>query len=187
MAIQSSSDRGFLVPVVIAFVVLAILGAAVFLLNPHKTAEFSVTKVDLFAPHTEFNAVPGSTHIIGEAPATEDDLYVVAHVRLTDKLRLPLFLSAWTATATLADGSSADATIVPASQLSRLGQSFPALPGLITQPAFRFNDEIAPGSTAEGTLIFLFPNLTQAAWQSKKSAELTLQLRNQNALTAKLP
>lgn len=184
---NQSSDRGPLLAVVIAFVILALVGAAVFLLNPHKTAEFAVSHVDLFAPHTEFQAMRGQTNVLGEQPQTEDDLYVVAHIRLTDKLRLPLFISAWTATVTLANGSSVDATIVPAKQLPRLGETFPKLPGLVSQPAVQFNDEVAPGSTLEGTLIFLFPNVKESDWQTKKSAELTLQLRNQDALTATLP
>lgn len=184
---MANSDRGPLLSVVIAFAVLCVIGVAVFLLNPHKTAEFSVTHVDLYAPHTEFSTIRGQTNVLGEQAQTEDDLYVVAHIRLTDKLRLPLFLSAWTATATLANGSTVDATIVPAKELPRLGETFPKLPGLVSEPAVQFNDEVAPGSTLNATLIFLFPNVKESDWQAKKSAELTVQLRNQDALTAKLP
>ena len=183
----TSSDRGPLTAVVIAFVVLAIIGAAVFLLNPHKVAELSVSKVDVFAPHTQFSADQGGpVHVLGETGQTEDDLYVVAHTSLTDKLRLPIFLFGWTSTMTLADGSSVDATVVPAQQLPRLGQIFPQLPPLASNP-IRDGDEIAPGATKTGDIILLFPNTTQDQWNKKKSATLTIELRNQEAQTVKLP
>src|ERR1700748_3777638 len=120
----SSSDRGPLTAVIIAFVVLAIITAAGFLLNPHKTAELSVSKVDLFAPHTQFDASKGSMKVLGETAQSEDDLYVVPHVSITDKLRLPLFLFGWTATVTLADGSTQDAPVVTPQQLPRLHHIF---------------------------------------------------------------
>ena len=183
----SSSDRGPLTAVVIAFVVLAIITAAVFLLNPHKIAELSVSKVDLFAPHTQFDAAQGSMKVLGETAQSEDDLYVVAHVNISDKLRLPLFLFGWTATVTLADGSTQDATVVPAQQLPRLGQIFPQLATLSTQQPFHDGDEIAPGTTSSGSFVLLFPNTTQDQWNKKRSAVLTIHLRNQEPQTVKLP
>jgi hypothetical protein len=183
----SSSDRGPLTAVVIAFVVLAIITAAIFYLNPHKTAELSLTKVDLFAPHTQFDASQGSLKVLGETAQSEDDLYVVAHVNITDKLRLPIFLFGWTATATFADGSTQDATVVPAQQLPRLGQIFPQLASLTAQQPFHDGDEIAPGTTASGSFVLLFPNTTEDQWHKKRSAVLTVELRNQEAQTIKLP
>jgi hypothetical protein len=183
----SSSDRGPLTAVIIAFVVLAIVTAAVFLLNPHKIAELSLAKVDLFAPHTQFAASQETTKVLGETAQSEDDLYVVAHVNITDKLRLPLFLFGWTATVTFADGSTQDATVVPAQQLPRLGQIFPQLASLATQQPFHDGDEIAPGTTASGSFILLFPNMTEDQWHKKRSAALTIELRNQEAQTLKLP
>jgi len=182
-----SSDRGPLTAVVIAFVVLAIITAAVFLFNPHKIAEISVSKVDLYAPHTEFAASQGSTHVVGETGQSEDDLYVVAHVNITDKLRLPLFLFGWTATVTFSDGTTQDATVVPPQQLPRLSQIFPQLAGLAATQPFHDGDEIAPGTTSAGSFILLFPNTTQDQWNKKRSAALTIELRNQEAQTVKLP
>jgi hypothetical protein len=183
---ETSSDRGPLTAVVIAFVVLAIVAAAVFLFNPHKIAEVSVSKVDLFAPHTQFQASQEAVHVLGETAQSEDDLYVVAHASITDKLRLPLFLFGWTATVTFTDGSTQDATVVPAQQLARLGQIFPQIPPMVNKP-FRDGDEISPGQTATGDFLLLFPNTTQDQWNKKRSATLTIELRNQEAQTVKLP
>lgn len=185
---DSSSERGPLTAVVIAFVVLALIAAAVFLFNPHKVAEVSVSKVDLFSPHTQFAASPGSgsMKVLGETAQSEDDLYVVAHTSFNNKLRIPVFLFGWTATVTFADGTTQDATIVPAQQLARLGQMFPQLPPLISNP-FHDGDEIAPNTTATGDFVLLFPNTTQDQWNKKRSAAMTIELRNQEAQTVKLP
>jgi hypothetical protein len=183
---NSSYTRGPLAAALIAVFAVIIIFVAMFLFNPRKTAVLSVTKVDLFAPHTEFKDLQGAIHVLGEAAASEDDLYVVAHVKLTDKLRLPIFLSDWTATVTLADGRTLDATTVPATQLPRLEETFPALTPLVSQP-LHYGDEVAPGATTEGSVVLLFPNTTQAAWQSKHSAVLTIELRDQNPQTAPLP
>jgi hypothetical protein len=182
----SPSDRGPLTAVLIAFAVLAVIAAAVFLLNPRKIADVSVSKVDVFAPHTEFASSPSSMHVLGETAQSEDDLYVVAHVSITDKLRLPLFLFGWTSTVTLPDGSTRDATTVPPQQLPRLGEIFPQIPPLAPHP-LHDTDEIAPGTTANGDIVLLFPNTTQDQWNKKKSATLTIELRDQQAQTVKLP
>ena len=100
---------------------------------------------------------------------------------------LPIFLFGWTATVTLADGSTQDATVVPAQQLPRLGQIFPQMASLATEQPFHDGDEIAPGTTTSGSFILLFPNMTQDQWNKKRSAVLTVQLRNQAAQTVKLP
>ena len=70
-------DRNSSVPkFLIAAAVMIVAGIAVFMLNPRKTADISVQKVELFAPHTEMNATPGVNQIIGAAASSEDDLYV---------------------------------------------------------------------------------------------------------------
>jgi hypothetical protein len=76
---------------------------------------------------------------------------------------------------------------VPAQQLPRLGQIFPQLASLTTQQPFHDGDEIAPGTTSSGTFVLLFPNLTQDQWNKKRSAVLTIELRNQQPQTVKLP
>jgi hypothetical protein len=184
--LNDSSTRGPSVAVVIAIAVLIVIAAAVFLLNPHKVADVTVTHVDYFAPHTEMDQMKGSIHVIGEQPETEDDLYIVASVKITDHLRLPLFLSAWTGGVTFANGSTADATTVPPRDMPRLGQTFPAFSALVTNP-INYDDEVAPGATREGQVILLFPNTTQDQWKSKKSATVTIELRNQEAQTVPLP
>ena len=101
--------------------ILIVVAVAVLYFNPRKTAELSVTKVQIFAAHTETKALQGSTHIIGTNPHADDDLYVLVTVKLTDKLRLPLFIKDETAILTAPDHSIAEASAI---QVPELPNSF---------------------------------------------------------------
>jgi hypothetical protein len=182
----SSSDRSPVIAVVLAFVIMVAVAAAVYLLIPHKLTDVTVTKVDVFAPHTEFKAPEGSMHVIGEEPQSEDDLYVVAHLNLTDKLHDRVFLDGWSATATLADGSTVDSTLVTRTVLPRLEQIFPQIADLATRP-LAAGDELDPGVTDSGSIVLLFPNTTADQWKNKRSAVLTINLREHMPQTVKLP
>jgi hypothetical protein len=187
-------DRSTLIPkLLIAALVLLAIGAAIYFLNPRKTAELSVQKIDLFAPHTVFKEMPSSTHIIGALPSSEDDLYVVATVSITDKLRLPIFLNSTSATLTTASGQTIPATTISASDVPRLEQTFPQILPLVSPPAaspinFGAEETVAPGTTRTGTVVMLFPQTTAATWHSRRSATLTIELANDAApLTVTLP
>lgn len=187
-------DRNALTPrLLVAALVMLAIGAAVYFLNPRKTAELSVQKVNLFTPHTEFKEMPSASHIIGALPSSEDDVYVVATVSITDKLRLPIFLSGNSATLTTASGQTVEATMISALDLPRLEQTFPQILPLVSPPAappIHFGDEeaLAPGATRVGTVVMLFPQTTAATWHSRKSATLNLELAHDAApLTVTLP
>ena len=184
---QSSSAPA----VIIALVVLAALAAAIFYLNPHQVAELKVTNTDLYAPHTTFAAPEGPStggmHVLGTpTTSSEDNLYVVAHVSLTDKLRLPIFLNGATAQLTLADGSQIEANLLSSVDLKRLEVIFPDITQHATAP-LSDGDEIYPGQTRTGTIVLPFPGQTSDAWNNKKGAKLTLHLRNQEPLITALP
>ena len=178
-------DHNRLIPkLLVAALVMVVVGVAVFLLNPRKTAEISVEKIDLFAPHTEFTAMPSASHLIGARPTSEDDVYVVATLRITDKLRLPIFLATASATMTTADGSTVEATVISPLDLPRLEGTFPQMLPLVSPPAatpIRFEDAVTPGATRVGTVVLLFPQTSEKAWKAKKSATLTVQLAHDAA------
>jgi hypothetical protein len=185
---DTSSDRRPVLAVVLAFVIMAIVAAAIYLFVHRKITDLSVSKVDLFAPHTEIQATEGggSVHVLGEAAQSEDDLYVVAHINITDKLNQRAFIYGWSATVTFADGSTLDSTLVAKSQLPRLEQIFPQISTLATQP-IGDGDELDPGVTDSGSVVLLFPNTTQDKWNQKRSAVLTINLRDHEPQTVKLP
>jgi len=187
-------DRNALTPrLLIAGLIMLAIGAAVYFLNPRKTAELSVQKIDLFSPHTVFKEMPSASHIIGALPSSEDDVYVIATVRIIDKLRLPIFLNGNSATLTTASGQTVEATMVSPTDLPRLEQTFPQILPLVSPPAappinFGAEEAVAPGATRIGTVVMLFPQTMAATWHSRKSATLTIELANDAApLTVKLP
>jgi hypothetical protein len=168
----------------IAGLAMIVAGVVVFMLHPRKAAEISVQKVDLYAPHTEFKAAPGDNKVIGAPASSEDDLYVVATLRITDKLRLPIFLNSTSATMTTAEGETIEAKIISPQDLPRLEQTLPEVLPLVNPPAAQpisLDDAVAPGTTRVGSVVLLFPQISAKAWQTKKSATLTLNLARDTA------
>jgi hypothetical protein len=171
---------------IVAGVIMLVVAVAVFVFNPWKTAEFTITKAEVYAPHTEFQQLKGGMHVLSGAPAAEDDLYIVATVRIVDKLRLPLFINDCTALLLNRDGTQLNATAISSRDLARLEQTFPALAPMAQHPLDE-KTPIAPGETREGTIVLQFPGLTAAAWNAKKSASLTLNLTHQGPQVVPFP
>ena len=191
LKIAPSRDSSNAPALILSLLILAAIAAAIFYFNPHKVSEFKVTSVDTYAPHTTFGALQGPTpngmHVLDTPTSTtENDLYVIAHVSLTDKLRLPLFISGAVARVKLGDGTELESNLLSASDLKRLEVIFPSLREHVTDP-ISDGDEVQPGQTRTGTVILPFPGQTDDAWHAKKSATLTLQLRNQNPQATAIP
>jgi hypothetical protein len=179
-------DRSFLPAIVVAVLVLIAIAVIVFLVYPREVAEVSVDKVQTYSPHTELKPMPGSLHVLGAQAVAEDDLYVVTKLRITDKLRLPIFVTSTTVTMTGPDGNAEQATAVAPVLYTRLEEIFPMLTPMLTDP-LNDGDEISPGQTRDVTVLVLFPSTTEDMWHAKKSAVLTIALRNQAAQTVSLP
>jgi hypothetical protein len=179
-------SRSRLPAVLIASGILIVIAAAVIYFNPRKTAELTVTRVQVFAAHTETKAMPGSTHIIGTTPHADDDLYVLLTVKLTDKLRLPLFIKDETAILTAPDHTVADSSAIQIAELPNLYTTFPALQKLASEPLAR-DTRVAPGESAEGMVLLHFPGATQENWTNRESATLTLDLFHQSPQTVTIP
>jgi len=182
-----TETRSPLKSILIAAAVMIAIAVAIFLFLPKRPAEISVVKVQTFGPHTEFKAMAGAgPHVIGQGSQSQDDLYVVATVRVSDKLHnLPLFLAPPEATVNTAAGSM-DATVINARDISRLELSFPELTPMISNP-LRDGDEVAPGTTREATVVMLFAGMKEADWKAKQSATLTVKFAHQEAQTVPLP
>jgi hypothetical protein len=165
---------------------MVLVAVTIYLVVPHKLTDLTVSKVDIFAPHTEFSASQGGTHVLGETAQSEDDLYVVPHVNITNKWKQRVFISGWSATVMFADGSTLDSTLVAKSELPRLEQIFPQIASLATEP-IGDGDELDPGVTKSGSIVLLFPNTTQDQWNKKRSAVLTINLHEHVSQTVKLP
>jgi len=178
----SQSERpNFVVPGLIA---LAVIGGGFGLLawlTPHRVAEIAVTHVAAKQFHT---VIPSGSMVVGDEQA-EDDLYVLATVSIKDDLKLPLFLSDFTGTLTGPDGTETTASAIQKNDLAGLYVTFPALKPLVSAPLLR-ETAIQPGQTAEGMVLLHFP-ATQAAWDQRKSATVTIAFYHQGPITVDIP
>ena len=193
LQIAPPPERSVIPAVLIALLVLAAIAAAVFYFNPHKVADLKVTSVQTFAPHTEMKGLTpdpgkGNMRVLNGTiyTAAEDDLYLVTTVSFTDRLRIPIYLEGAFADVTFADGSQAQAHMLSVKDVQRLGAIFPTVATLSPNP-IADDAEIDPGASLTGTLVLAFPGRTADAWSKKRSGTLTLELRNQEPQTARLP
>lgn len=189
LSLAPPPDRSPVASILIATGVLAAIAAAIFLFIPRHTSKLTVTGVQTFAPHTEFAVAKnksGSMNIVGQDPTAEDDLYVVVSVHLEDQYRMPFTVDDVNGTLTLADGSQPTGAVVNRNDLARLGGIFPQLASSTPHP-LGFGDEVQPGKPLDGQVVLQFPGVNAQAWQSKRSATVSLQLRNQGEATAPIP
>ncbi|HEX3967275.1 MAG TPA: hypothetical protein VHW70_04870 [Edaphobacter sp.] len=165
--------RNLLAPVLLAFLILGIILALLLRFTPHKTADLAITRTAVYPVHTVFKSdsiVVGNQH-------TEDDLYVLANLRIDDRLHLPLFLKDFTATLTTAEGEEINTSAVEQRDLENVYTSFPDLRALASEPLLR-DTMIAPGQSAQGMVLLHFP-VTQAVWDHRRNAMLNVDLYHQ--------
>jgi hypothetical protein len=173
--------RNLLAPVLIAFTLLGIAIALVVRYTPHKTADITITGTSVYPAHTVFK----SDSILVGSDRAQDDLYVLATLRVDDRLNLPLFLKDFTATLVTADGEEFHTSAAEKQDIPNLFTTFPALEKLASPPLLR-ETLISPGQSAEGMVLLHFP-VTQATWNSRKSATLTVDLYHQGPLAVLIP
>jgi hypothetical protein len=181
-------SRSPLPSILIAAGVLVAVAAAVFYLNPRKTADISVTRVQLYSAHTATTAMKSDIgrHIMGAASQPQDDLYVLLTVKVTDKLRLPLFIKDETAVLTASDHTVTEVSALQKQELANAYLTFPALKAMASTPLAR-DTQIAPGQTVEGMVVLHFPYAVEENWRKRESATLTLDLFHQSPQTITIP
>lgn len=173
--------RNLLAPVLIAFVLLGVVIALVLRYTPHKTADVTITETAVYPAHTVFK----SDSILVGSDRAQDDLYVLATLRIDDRLHLPIFLKDFTATLITADGEEFHTSAAEKQDIPALFTTFPALEKLGSPPLLR-ETLIAPGQSAEGMVLLHFP-VTQAVWNNRKSATLNVDLYHQGPLAILIP
>ncbi len=178
-------DRNRLFPkLLIAAALMITIGAIVYRLNPRKTPEINIRKVRIFAPHTVMNPPIRAIHILGAPPESEDDVYALTTFAITNTLSHPVFVESVSSTIIASDGTTLQATIIAPSDLPRLEAIFPQILSLLEPPQpppLAFQETINPGATRVAAALLLFPRTSLQAWQTKKSATLSVSLLHQTA------
>jgi hypothetical protein len=180
MKLAVAKSRSRVPAVIVSVVILAIVSGTVYFFSPRRVAGSRVENVAVFAPHTVMKDSDGGMHVMGTGPVREDDLYIVATISVTDEMRSPLVLDVPQAMMTTSSGMDKNAEVISARDLQRLEEVFPELKALIANP-IADGDEVQAGQTLRGTVVLLFPSLDGEAWKTKKSAALTLRIRNEAA------
>jgi hypothetical protein len=173
--------RSFLIPGLIALAVLGVVFALLLGLNPHRIADITITHTAILPTHTVYKS---GTMVVGREDQTQDDLYVLATVRVEDKLKLPLFIKDITATLTTPDGETTTPAIAK-NDIPNLYVTFPALKPLAGPPLLR-ETTIQPGEHAEGMVLLHFP-VTQEIWDQRTSAVVTIDFYHQGPLSVTIP
>ncbi|MEO8734980.1 MAG: hypothetical protein ABI380_00420 [Edaphobacter sp.] len=176
-----SPRHNLLAPVLIAFLLLGIAIALVIRHTPRQAVDLTLTHTAVYPTHTVFK----SDSIVIGSDKSEDDLYVVATLRVEDPLHLPVFLKDFTATLTTADDQQITTSAAEEKDLPNIYTSFPALKPLVSPP-LRRETLIAPGTSAEGMVLLHFP-ITQDVWNHRKSAVLNVDLYHEGDFPITIP
>lgn len=182
LSFSQPERRSYAVPIGIVVLLVAAAIALIYWFTPHHIAEISVTQVKVLPAHTVF---PGHSIKVGSQDQAEDDFYVVARVKIHDTLKLPIFISDLTGTLVRADGAQMNTSAVEKRDVESLYGTFPNLRAIAGALLPR-EIEIPPGGTAEGDVILDFP-ITQATWDARSSATITIDTYHQGALTVAIP
>jgi hypothetical protein len=174
--------RSFLLPALIAIVVLAIVIGIVYSFIPHRVADLTLTHVAVLPTHTVFKS---DSKVVGQQAPFEDDLYILATVRIDNRLRVPLTLDDITGAITAPDGAETTTSAIQKNDLPNLYVVFPALVPLASAPLLR-ESIIQPAGRAEGMVLLHYP-IAQAEWDQRKSASITLDFYHQDPITVPLP
>lgn len=155
--------------------------ALVIRYTPTQQVGLTITHTSVYPTHTVFKS---ESHVVGK-DKVEDNLYVVANLRVDDPLHLPLFLKDFTATLTTADDQQITTSAAEEKDLSNIYTAFPALKPLTTAP-LRRETLIAPGASAEGMVLLQFP-ITEQVWNHRKAAVLNVDLYHEGAFPITIP
>lgn len=178
---EQQSHRNLIAPVLIAFLLLGFVLALVIRHTPAQTVDLTITHTAVYPTHTVFKS---DSLVVGSDKA-EDNLYVIANLRVEDPLRLPLFLKDFTATLLTADDQEITTSAAEEKDLPNIYTSFPALKSLTSAP-LRREIIIAPGGSAEGMVLLQFP-ITLDTWNHRKSAVLNVDLYHIGAFPITIP
>lgn len=178
---EQPKNRNLLAPVLIAFLLVGVLIALVIQHNPANRIDLTITRISVYPAHTVFK----SNSLVVGSDKSEDDLYVIANLRVDDPLHLPIILKDFTATLTTADDQEITTSAAEVNDLPNIFTSFPALKPL-SSPPLRRETLIPPGTSAEGMVLLHFP-VTEDVWNHRKSAILNVDLYHQGTFPITIP
>jgi hypothetical protein len=183
LTFKQSESRNFLVPILIALVLVGAVAGYVYL-TPHRVADIAVTHTAVYPTHTVFKT---DSKLVGAKDEIQDALYVLATVRIDNHSKVPLKIDDLSGTLTPPDNTTDPSTVTAIRKADYDGiyMTFPALKPMAGPPLLP-ETAIQPGDHAEGMVMLNFPN-TEADWKQRKSATVTIGFYNQEPFTVTIP
>ncbi|MGP8259095.1 MAG: hypothetical protein ACLQM6_03985 [Acidobacteriaceae bacterium] len=186
LTFAQAERRNFLVPAIIAIAILAVIALVVahfYNPVPPLAADITLTQPTYLLPeHIVFNS---HSIVVGHVDPFEDDIYVVANVRVVNRIKVPLHLNDITVVLTAPDGTQTTADAANKKDLPNLYVTFPALKPHVSDPILR-GTVLQPGGEASGMVLFTFP-ITQAVWDQRKSAVISFDFVDQTPVNVTIP
>jgi len=172
--------------ILIATAALILIAVAIYLYGRNRKPIASITGVQTYVASSELKAIRGTSNVIGALSHIDNDLYVLANVKLTDNTSQPLIIKDETGVLTAPDHSILESSAIQASELPQIYNAFPALQKLATKALAR-ETKISPGETIEGMVLLHFPGATEANWNPRESATVTITLYPDTPITLTIP
>jgi hypothetical protein len=187
LSFSQPERRNFLVPIAVVAIIVAVACGLVYFFLPHRNADVQVTHVSAMPEHITFSSAgpADAPHVVGGPTPSEDDLYVLATVRIRDDLKIPLFIKDLTGTLTTSDGTDITVSAIEKNDLDDVYQAFPSIQSISGPPLLR-ETQIAPGATADG-VVMLHYSATEEIWKQRKSASITIEFYHQDPITVPIP
>lgn len=171
--------------VVLAAVAVVALAIASFFYFGEKPVQpqGQVEAVWVYPIHRQSNYGGGGT---GQAPGIEqtfDQLFVLAKVKIDNPGKIPIFIRDMSAVVTLPPDVTKASQAAGRSDFSQIFVAYPETAEHKQEPLLR-DTSIAPGSSAEGLVIFNYP-LTKEQWDTHTALDVTISFVHQADIVLK--
>ncbi len=186
LTFAQSPRRNYTVPILIALLIVGAAGAFAYSRFSGQVVNTSVTHTEVFPIRVVMKELqPQGFKVLSDKPVSRDEgIYVFATVRIENHLPDPLFLKDFHAVFDTDNGQLSTSAIEEA-DLPAVTGAFPELKPKLTTPLLR-ERSVPVGKTAEGVVVLQFP-ITQAMWDARKSATLTIDLYHQPSIVVAIP
>lgn len=181
LTFNQEQSRSLVVP---ALVAVALLGAA-FLIARHFLPPSSAKAEYLHTDVLETATVMHANTIVLGANETDYALFVATTIKVDNPLAQPISLDDFALTITDPTGAILTEKAIRKQDLAESVATFPKLKPLVGTPLWR-DTTIDPGQSAQGTLVFSFA-VPQSVWDTRKSAELEVDIYHGHSLTLTVP
>ena len=186
LTFAQSSRRNYAVPVLIAVLILGAAGAFAYRRLSGQVVNTSVTHAEVFPIRVVMKEQqPQGFKVLSDKPVSHDEgVYILMTVHIENHLTDPLFLKDFHAVLDTGNGQLSTSAIEEA-DLAAVTGAFPELKPKLANPLLR-ESSVPVGKAADGVVVLQFP-ITQAMWDARKSATLTIDLYHQSSIVVAIP